>query len=261
VRFEDLREEVLRLLHGGPEHPLPDDVFNDLALSVFRFQCRENGPYGGFVTRRGINPDTLSRWESIPFLPTRAFKSTALVAGDPANVERVFRTSGTTQGRDRRGEHHVLDLSLYRGSLLGTFRTHIFPEGWKSVRILCLLPSPDSVPDSSLSYMMGEVLDAMGGEGSGFYVREDGELDAEDLRDALAGSEKEGHEGMELQSAAGLKNHGNWRVQGEESGCPPDRPLRIHGAGPGRPGGSDRERVRDDGASFSILRADPDRSP
>jgi hypothetical protein len=208
VTFLELRKELLALFSLGVEEPLPDSDFNHLALEVFRFQCLENPGYRGFVARRGADPDALSRWQDIPFLPARAFKSAPLVSGSPLEVERVFRTSGTTGGREARGEHYVRDLALYRASLLPNFQAHLLP-GVESVPILCLLPSPEDAPDSSLSFMLGEVMDAFGAvgtwgppgnatpapeegvggssvqEGGGFYVHPTTGIEVQGFKEAL----------------------------------------------------------------------------
>jgi len=192
VTFQDLAEEVTGILRRGVGDPLPDQTFNDLAIRVFRFQCRSNRAYGGFVARRGVRPDQVTRWEEVPVLPTRAFKSAALVSGDREKVEQVFRTSGTTRGRERRGEHHVVDLALYRESLLPNFRSNLLPEEGEKPRVLCLLPSPDAATDSSLSFMMGEVVKVLGGGGSGFFVGSDGEMDGECFQRSLQAAERGG---------------------------------------------------------------------
>jgi len=75
VTFQELAKELLEVFRRGVDEPLPDPLFNDLALRVFRFQCRSNQAYGGFVIRRGLDPERVMRWEEIPFLPTRAFKT------------------------------------------------------------------------------------------------------------------------------------------------------------------------------------------
>jgi hypothetical protein len=164
VNFLELRKELLGRFSLGVTEPLPGPVFDHLALRVFRFQCLENPGYRGFVARRGVDPDAVTRWQDIPFLPARAFKSAPLVSGDPAEVERIFRTSGTTGGREARGEHHVRDLALYRASLLPNFQAHLLPEGGP-VPMLCLLPAPEDAPDSSLSFMMGEAVRVFGSGG------------------------------------------------------------------------------------------------
>jgi len=185
VTFQLLAEEILGILRRGVDEPLPDRDFNDLAIRVFRFQCRSNPAYGGFVARRGVKPEQVKRWEKIPFLPSRAFKSATLVSGDPENVERVFRTSGTTRGREGRGEHHVVELALYRESLLPNFKVHLLPQGRERSMVLCLLPSPHAAADSSLSFMMGEVVRVLGEEDSGFFVDSDGEIEAKSFRRSL----------------------------------------------------------------------------
>ncbi len=193
MTFQELAKELLEIFRRGVDEPLPDPLFNDLALRVFRFQCRSNQAYGGFVRRRGLDPERVMRWEEIPFLPTRAFKTAALVSGDLENVERVFRTSGTTQGREGRGEHHVMELALYRESLLPNFKAHLFPEGGKRLPILCLLPSPEAVEDSSLSFMMGEVVRALGEEGSGFFLGSEGEIRGKSFLRSLQAAERGGN--------------------------------------------------------------------
>jgi len=192
VIFREMAEELRRIFRRGVQEPLPDGAFNDLALRIFRFQCRENRAYGGFVARRGVDPLRVTRWEGIPSLPTRAFKSMALVAGNPERVKRVFRTSGTTLGREERGEHHVLDLDLYRENLLPNFKRHLIPEGGEGIQVLCLLPSPNVAPDSSLSFMMGEVVDVLGANGSGFFVGSEGEIEAEGFLRSLQIAEEKG---------------------------------------------------------------------
>jgi hypothetical protein len=241
VSFPELREELLALFARGVAAPLPEAVFNGLALRVFRFQCRENAPYRGFVARRGTDPDAVARWQDIPSLPTRAFKAAPLVSGNPAAVERVFRTSGTTGGREARGEHHVLDLALYRASLLPNLQAHLLPEGGP-MPILCLLPSPEEAPDSSLSFMMGEAVrvfgvggvgnpegigaaprvgeprEPPGGAGGGFFVDSKGGIQVRPFREALGGAVA-GQEAVLLAGTAfafaqwlELAGKGGWEV-------------------------------------------------
>jgi hypothetical protein len=186
--FQELETQIIRLLEGGVDGPLSDAEFNDLALRVFRFQCRCVPAYRAFVTRRGLDPDGVSRWEEIPHLPTRAFKAAPLMAGDPREAEAVFRTSGTTGGEGARGEHYIRSLSLYRASLLPNFQAHVFPDG-DGLPALALLPDPAEAPESSLSYMLGEVRrDLCGGRGR-FFVDPESGLRAGDFLQALTEAE------------------------------------------------------------------------
>jgi hypothetical protein len=157
----------------------------------------------------------VDRWEAVPFLPTQAFKAARLVVGNEERAARVFRTSGTTSGPEKRGEHWVRDLSLYRASLLPNFKAYLLPEGAGAVgsgetsvgsegpdslarygasrskrtadklRILSLLPTPSHAPDSSLSFMMGEVTEVFGDAESDFFVDAEGALASGRFREAL----------------------------------------------------------------------------
>lgn len=66
----------------------------------------------------------------------------------------MFRTSGTTRGQGRRGEHRVASLALYRAAARGNYRCHLL-RGLKSIRVVSLVPDPAAVPDSSLAAMAG----------------------------------------------------------------------------------------------------------
>jgi hypothetical protein len=185
--YEELKGVLLEILQRGVHTPLEDDEFNHLALRVYRFQLEANPIYAAFAGRRLSDSGGVGRWEDIPPLPTRAFKTAPLVAGDPGTVEAVFRTSGTTRGKEARGAHHVRSLELYRRSLAPNFLAHLLPEG-ASLRTLALLPSPQEAPDSSLSFMVAE----MAGEGSGFFFHPTEGLLVQDFHAALRSAEEEG---------------------------------------------------------------------
>ena len=127
-------------------------------------------------------------WREIPWVPASAFRAVPLVSGDSSRVQRVFRTSGTT-GAGRRGEHHVLDLELYKDSLIPNMRRHLYSGGsdgeGSMLPLLALTPAPARVPESSLSFMLGAALDGLSGGEGGFFVTEDGVIDTFGLSDAL----------------------------------------------------------------------------
>ena len=152
-RLDDIAGRVLDLIDSDPD---PSDAlaaegrFGALARDVFAFQFEASAPYRAFCERRGRTPHTVTRWHDIPALPTTAFKSVDLACGPP---ERVFRTSGTTQGDDRRGRHLVPRLELYRRGAITHFRRMVLPDR-ASPRIVGLLGSPEVLPDSSLTQMV-----------------------------------------------------------------------------------------------------------
>ncbi len=173
--------------------PWTDDVFDRWAQEVFTYQLETNPVYAAYVRKRGVTPSTVGHWSEIPWVPASAFKAVPLVSGDASRVQRVFRTSGTT-GIGRRGEHHVLDLDLYRDSLIPNMRRHLYrsspggdgrEEEGASRPILALTPAPASVPESSLSFMLGTALDLLSGGEGGFFVTPDGVIDTARLSEAM----------------------------------------------------------------------------
>lgn len=185
-----LAEALIEIFRRGPAEPLDDDRFNALALRTFRHQFELNEPYRRYCERRGIAPERVERWEDVPAVPTAAFKEAALVCGPADAAEAVFRTSGTTQGRERRGVHYVLDLALYREAALSNFRAHLLPDG-AHLRMLILALSPENAPDSSLSWMFEWVRAECGAPGSGWFVSFLAGLHVDDLLDAFRRCEAE----------------------------------------------------------------------
>ena len=169
----------------GPDRPLDD--FDALAAAAFRHQFERNEPYHRYCERRALRPADVRSWEDVPAVPTAAFKEAALICGDPRDAEAVFRTSGTTEGPERRGAHYVLDLALYRESALANFAAYALPDGAR-LRMLFLAPSARRAPDSSLSRMLDWVAAEHGAPGSDFYAGERG-LETDRLLEALREAE------------------------------------------------------------------------
>ena len=100
----------------------------------------------------------------------------------------VFRTSGTTVGTERRGEHMMPELDLYDAALRAGFRKHLLPGG-KSLRMLSLVPASAEAPDSSLSYMIDTVMQEFGAPESRSVVA-GGELNTRALIGTLRAAEE-----------------------------------------------------------------------
>lgn len=184
---ETLRSEVLRYIRRGVTTPADDDVFNRLALGTFARQFADNEPYRRYCERRGATPNRVDHWSTVPAVPTAAYKSAALVCGDPATAEIVFRTSGTSQGSEHRGAHYVRDLSLYRAAALPNFKAHLLPDS-AQLRMLILAPDTQQAPDSSLSWMLELVAKEFGSRDS-VHVVDRGGLQLDTLSVALEESE------------------------------------------------------------------------
>ncbi|HEX8391263.1 MAG TPA: hypothetical protein VF665_02805 [Longimicrobium sp.] len=187
----DLRAELLALIAAGPLAPLSDGEFDRLARAVFAHQFACNTPYRLFCERRGMSPDAVAHWTRIPAVPTDAFKAAALVCGGAEGAQAVFRTSGTTAGRERRGTHYLPDLALYDAALRAGFSAHLLPDGAR-LPVISLVPHPREMADSSLSHMAGAVVADYGTERGGWFVSPDGGIDHAGLDRALRGAEERG---------------------------------------------------------------------
>lgn len=199
---EALRDEVLACIRRGFRSGPTADPFPELALKVFAYQYAENEAYRRYCDRRDRTPATVSSWADIPAVPTAAFREAPLVCGSAEGAEAVFRTSGTTRGRERRGTHYVRDLSLYRASALRNFEAHVMPEGLR-LTMLILAPSARLAPDSSLSWMLDRVMQELGGPESGHYVDQEG-LRASELVERLDSADAEGEPVCLLGTALAL---------------------------------------------------------
>ena len=98
-------------------------------------------------------------------MPTVAFKELELSCGPP---ERIFLTSGTTRGQEKRGRHLVPDLQLYHASALAHFSQCLLPEK-RPLRVLSLIPGPETQPHSSLTQMAAWVMRELGTPGQPFF--------------------------------------------------------------------------------------------
>jgi hypothetical protein len=185
---EALRAELLERIRAGT--PLADEEFDRLARAVFAHQYACNEPYRRFCERQGESPETIPHWSAIPAVPTDAFKAAPLVCGGPSERHTVFRTSGTTQGSARRGEHHFPDLTLYDAALRGGFAAHLLPDGARPL-LLALIAPAHTQPDSSLSHMTSAVLEEFGAPGSRGFVAAEG-MDTAALERALRAAEASG---------------------------------------------------------------------
>lgn len=137
--------------------------FEDLAFEVFRHQLKHCEVYSDYASALGrTNPRSLAE---LPYLPISFFKSRQIHSNQLNDVEAVFKSSGT-QGI--RSVHYVSDLGLYRASFEWSYRFFIGkPE---EQIILALLPNYLEQGDSSLVYMVDQLIQMSGNENSQFIL-------------------------------------------------------------------------------------------
>ena len=141
--------------------------FTSTVREVFALQYAQNALFRSFADRLGRTPDRFIDIADLPFLPISFFKQELVKTGD-FTPERIFESSGTTGITTSR--HAVRELSVYDDQLLHNFmRAYGAVEDWC---ILALLPSYLERGNSSLVYMVEQLMRKGGHPDSGFYLNE-----------------------------------------------------------------------------------------
>ncbi|MEP7253243.1 MAG: acyl transferase [Ginsengibacter sp.] len=134
---------------------------------MFRLQYENNEIYRRYVDAIKVVPDEVDAIHKIPFLPIQFFKNKKVVSTSFA-PELTFESSGTTG--DLTSRHFIKSAAIYRESFLRSFKNFFRkPDMWC---ILGLLPGYLERENSSLVYMVNELIARSGSNCSGFYLRD-----------------------------------------------------------------------------------------
>jgi Acyl-protein synthetase, LuxE len=147
--------------------------FESLALEIFRFQYAYNNDYREYCKTLQIQPGQITAISHIPFLPIQFFKSRKIqtTAFEP---EVIFESSGTTGTIN--SKHYIKETRIYQTSFLRTFE--LFYGDVKAYSIIGLLPAYLERKNSSLVWMVNELIKLSGNATSGFYLYDHAKLKA-----------------------------------------------------------------------------------
>ena len=159
LQVNDFKEKVFQIDSN--------ETFEQLALQLFQFQYQQNAIYKTYVDGIKVDPATVKSVEQIPYLPIEFFKSQKVICGD-GEAETVFYSSGT--GDEGRSAHHVMDLSIYETSYRKGFE-HAFGD-IDGYCFMVLLPSYFDNENSSLIYMMTDLIEMTHKNGSGAFDKD-----------------------------------------------------------------------------------------
>lgn len=168
---EDLFNALAEAMEaGGP----PTTDFNQLALQLFAWQYARMQPYRRLCDSRGLTPETVKHWQTVPPVPTAMFKQMTLFAGAQSGIHQSFSTSGTT-GTGKKGRSHfsALGLRLMETSIRVNASKMLFPDGNK-MHILVLAPSPQMAPEMIMAWGMQRLIEHFGTDQSRFLVGKEG---------------------------------------------------------------------------------------
>jgi len=142
---------------------LNETQFNELALETFGFQVSNIPVYSEYV--KSLNRPEPKHFSEIPFLPISFFKSHKVCKSE-ISPEIIFKSSGTT-GQSR-SQHIIEDLSIYEKSFSAAYRISLGNP--VNHVILALLPSYVEQGDSSLVYMVQDLIKQTQNPLSGFLL-------------------------------------------------------------------------------------------
>lgn len=141
--------------------------FDDLAYRLFNFQYENNALYHAYVDTLHIPVSSIKETRDIPFLPIGFFKTHEVKTGR-FEPELYFESSGTTQ--TVRSKHYIKDISLYEQSFRKGFE--ICYGDIEEYIVLGLLPSYLERNNSSLVYMVHDMIQRSKHSESGFYLHD-----------------------------------------------------------------------------------------
>ena len=156
VKNIDLEKKVFAASAGN---------FNELALELFNFQYQHNEVYHKYCNLLNVILSEVNCLQKIPFLPIAFFKSHQIKTTNFTH-QAIFESSGTTKTGN--SKHFVKDISLYRKSFTTGFNKFYGTANNKC--ILALLPSYLEKNNSSLVFMMDELIKQSNHHLSGFYL-------------------------------------------------------------------------------------------
>lgn len=139
--------------------------FEDVALTLFRYQFEYNAVYRSFCDLLYKHPSEIDTIDQIPFLPINFFKTHQVITNQQP-IAKTFSSSGTTASTP--SKHYVSDLSIYQKSYLQGFESQYGPIS--DYTILALLPSYLEREGSSLIYMVDDLIKKSQQPDSGFYL-------------------------------------------------------------------------------------------
>ena len=162
-----LQKEIQKIiLECQTSEKWSDELFNSIALKVFRYQMQYNKIYSQYVLSLKVNLDSITHYSNIPFLPIEFFKTQYIVCDKVSPKAICFSSSGTTG--QITSKHYVNEVSIYENSFKKGFE--LFYGTPSDYCILALLPNYLERQGSSLVYMFNQLINDSKHSLSGFYL-------------------------------------------------------------------------------------------
>ena len=154
------------MLNADKIFNVDDKNFEQIAFEVFQFQYTNNNIYKSYCDLLEKTPSNIGDISGIPFLPISFFKSHSVIC--TKKYDKVFHSSGTTN--ENLSKHYVSDIHIYEQSFLKNFIDNYGDP--KDYVILGLLPNYMENENSSLIYMVNNLIKLSESNDSGFFLKE-----------------------------------------------------------------------------------------
>jgi len=154
------------MLNADKIFNVDDKNFEQIAFEVFQFQYINNNIYKSYCDLLKKTPSNIGDISGIPFLPISFFKSHSVMC--TKKYDKVFHSSGTTN--ENLSKHYVSDIHIYEQSFLKNFIDNYGDP--KDYVILGLLPNYMQNENSSLIYMVNNLIKLSESNDSGFFLKE-----------------------------------------------------------------------------------------
>lgn len=216
------------------------EPFDAIALDLARYQAAHVAPVARLVRARGVDLARATSADVIPAVPCDVFRLARVAAHAPDADARVFRTSGTSQGREARGEHGMRTTATYEAAALAFGAAMLWPDG-PGLRAIALAPSVEEAPDSSLGFMIDLFSRALRGPASVHVV--DGAIDLDGLERACAEARAAGEPALVMGTSFAFVHLVDGRA-GRDLALPPGSRAMQTGGFKGRSREVDADELR-----------------
>lgn len=158
MTIEQMKEQIFEVQENN---------FESLALEIFRYQAQHVPIYKQYISLLGKEPSTIKRLEEIPFLPIAFYKNNVVCDDHFTSSDLPFFQSSGTTGLQH-STHYIADSELYKSSFIKGFE--LFFGKPNQYVIIGLLPSYLENGNSSLVFMVNELIQQSTQGESGFYL-------------------------------------------------------------------------------------------
>lgn len=158
--------------------------FHKRIQKVYNYQVEKNPVYRTFCETLLSGKIDSEDHRQIPKIPIRVFREADVASFDKEDAELVFKSSGTSDMN--RSSHFLKSSSLYRESVKKGFESFYDPEKYV---IWCYTPAYQDNPDSSLIYMLEQLVNRDSSRLSRFLKLDHG-LDSDEIEEVSKSGKK-----------------------------------------------------------------------